>query len=243
MVRRHIAVVALIAAGTAIGCGGGGDARTAKRDTTRGAAPTPATQVVAIPRAALRRCAALAPRRDIPVLCPTRLPSARWFDRYQTLAEGRSQYLTDLQTRPEGSGAAFHVLAGGRRGRFPLTTTQDGKWPVDTPPPSRSCCAAPGDLGLIGARPGKEHGTFAPVRLKLLRRTTVDGRPALLLRVAGYPNGGVHGGHLAIVWNQGDNGYTLSMHFAERTRLEVQQEAVVVQAAIAMSRFTARDAA
>jgi hypothetical protein len=239
MVRRHV-VMAVIVVGTAAGCGGG-DSGAAKTSPARTAAPpTPTEQLPRVPRLVVQRCAALAPRRDIPVLCPTRLPKARWFVRYQTLADGRLEYLTDLETKPQGSGDPFHVLVGGRRGRFSLKTTTDGEWPVDAPVPSPTCCATtPRDLDLIGARQGKQPDTWEPVRLKLRRRTTVARHAALLLMAAGYPDGGIHGGHLAVVWNQGDDGYVLSMHFAEHNkRAPSEQEAVLLQAAAGMSGFT-----
>jgi hypothetical protein len=136
-VRRNV-VVALIALGAAAGCAAGAGSR---------AAAAPDEQLAAVPGPVVRRCAALAPRRSIAALCPTRLPKEAWFVRYSSLAHGRDEYLTDLRTRPAGSGAAFHVLAGGRRGRFPLATTANGEWPVDVPAPSATCCARPHDLG------------------------------------------------------------------------------------------------
>jgi hypothetical protein len=60
----------------------------------------------------------------------------------------------------------------------------------------------------------------------------------LLPRVADYPDGGVHGGHLAVVWNQGQAGYALSTHFAEHSRRS-QRQAALLRAATTMSRFTA----
>jgi hypothetical protein len=191
---------------------------------------------VPLPRAELRRCAALAPRRAVRVLCPTALPTADWFVRYQTLRGGRSEYLTSLETRPAGSGTAFHALAGGRRKRFSLAT-RAGAWPMNI--------GLARDLGLVGAKPlnpGQPPGHEHRVRPKLLRRTTVRRNPALLLAVARYPDGGVHGGHLAVVWNQGDDGYTLSLHFTARgARHRAQQQSVLVRAAAAMSRFPAGD--
>jgi hypothetical protein len=172
----------------------------------------------------------------MPVLCPTRLPNARRFARYQTLADNRSEYLTDLQ----GSGDPFHVLAGGRLGRFSLATTTDGQWPVEVPAPSATCCAAQRDLGLIGARPSKKADTWESVRLRLVRRATVAQQDALVLKAADYPDGGVHGGHLIVIWNQGNNGYGLSMHFnASSQRTRDEQVAVLVQAATVMSEFPA----
>lgn len=192
----------------------------------------------ALPASAVARCAALTARRDVPVLCPARLPAARWYVRYQTLRGGRAEYLTNLDTKPSLSGDPFHVLAGGRRGRFSLATA-GSKWPVDTD--------LERDLGLVGAlplKPGQPGDTKArPVRLTLLRRAAVNRHRALLLQVAGYPKGGVHGGHLAVVWNQGRDGYALSLHFAERSvRPRSEQEALLLASAAAMSRFRPADA-
>ena len=157
-------------------------------------------------------------------LCPQRVTPGRWVVRHGTLRRGRREYLCDLETRPFGSGAVFHVLAGGRAGRFPLATTASGFWPRD-PRLVR-------DLGLVGARPLEPGQTVEErVRLRLVRRTTVAGDAALLLRVAGYPDGGVHGGHLAVVWNRGAAGYVLSMHFNGPAR-----EGALLRAAAAMSR-------
>lgn len=223
----------LVVTAAVAGCGdrrdGGGDANSEEARAVEG-------RLVALPNTAVKRCAALAPRRSIPVLCPTRLPTARWYVRYQTLRSGRFEYLTNLDTKPAGSGDPFHVLAGGRRGRFSLKSIA-GRWPVDADL-SR-------DLGLVGTKPLKpgQRWDEQPVRLKLRRHAKVTRHPALLLKVADYPDGGVHGGHLAVVWNQGRNGYALSLHFAERSkRKRAEQEAVLLEAATAMSRFSTDDA-
>ena len=156
--------------------------------------------------------------------------------RYQTLATGRQHYLTNFDTRPHGSGDPFHVLAGGRRGRFSLDV-KAGKWPAEQDTPR--------DLSLIGAtalKPGQGWEDQQRVPLTLLRRATVGGQPALLLRASQYPTGGVHGGHLAVVWNQGGNGYALSMHFQDDSpRSETERQAALLEAATAMSGFDAGD--
>ena len=191
----------------------------------------------ALPASVVQRCAELAPRRDVAVLCPARLTAARWYVRYQTLRSGRMEYLTNLDTKPDGSGDPFHVLAGGRRGRFSLRS-EGGRWPADA--------SLDRDLGLVGAlplKPGRRgDAEQRPVRPTLLRRATVGEHPGLLLRIADYPVGGVHGGHLAAVWNQGRDGYVLSLHFAERSlRPRAEQEAVLLAAAAAMSNFGGSD--
>lgn len=212
------------------GCGDRQDEGAAANSEEAGAVEG---QLVALSDRAVRRCAALAPQRAIPVLCPTRLPTARWYVRYQTLRGGRLEYLTNFDTKPVGSGDPFHVLAGGRRGRFTLKSIA-GRWPVDT--------NLPRDLGLVGAKPlkpGQRWDKQRPVRPKLRRHVKVTRHPALLLKVADYPDGGVHGGHLAVVWNQGRDGYVLSLHYGERSqRPRAEQEAVLLGAATAMSRFS-----
>lgn len=236
MVSSRVVVALVAAGGLAVGCGGHGgqgDATTSRRPATL----TAVDHLVSLPAATVRRCVALAPRRDIPVLCPTRLPKARWYVAHQTLRGGRNQYLTDLETKPGGAGDPSHVLAGGRRGRFSLETT-NAKWPVDT--------RLPRDLGLVGAKPlkpGQRHDEQRRVRLKLVGRSSLGKHPALLLKVTDYPDGGVHSGHLAIIWNEGNHGYTLSLHFAEPSKHDGDdQEALIVQIAAAMSRFTVDDA-
>jgi hypothetical protein len=225
-------MVALLTAGTAMGwaCGEAGRPATPPEGSHR-----TAVGAVASSRQVVRRCAALSPTRDIPVLCPTRLPHAGWVVRSQTLERGAGEYLLDLESRPRVPGEPTHVLAGGRRGRFSLETTADDRWPVRVPRPGTTCCSgARRDLGLIGATEGREPGTWTPVRLEVRRRTTVAGHPALLMTVASFPDGGVHGGHLAVVWNQRQAGYALSIHFDGGDDRE--QEALLLESAGAMSR-------
>ncbi|WP_028060509.1 hypothetical protein [Candidatus Solirubrobacter pratensis] len=126
-----------------------------------------------------------------------------------------------------------HVLVGGRLARFSLETTQEAMWPVHVPAPSETCCATPGDLGLVGAQPGQRPGTFTPVRLKLVRRATVATHPALVLKAQGFPTGGIHGGHVIVVWNQHGHGYVLSMHAHDADQT---QQAVALWMADGMSR-------
>jgi hypothetical protein len=94
----------------------------------------------------------------------------------------------------------------------------------------------PATSASSGPEEGERAGTFAPVRLRLRRRAAVARHPALLLTVAGFPAGGIHGGHVAVVWNQGSDGYVLSMHFGEHAGLSGRaQESAVLEAATSMS--------
>ena len=121
-------------------------------------------------------------------------------------AHGPCAYLADYETRPAGSGEAFHVLAGGRCAAFSLKTS-GGRWPAALPA-QRPGVAADDMLGLIGSKPLRpgQPGT-APherIRPRVVRGAWVAGHRALLLAVAGYEQGGgVHGGHTAAVWSEG----------------------------------------
>lgn len=176
--------------------------------------------------------------------CPAALPAAGWTIRYRSLVDGPSAYLVDYETRGSSkrAGAAFHVLAGGRTPVFDLSVTRTRAWPVRADPPSATCCnTRPTDLALVGARRGERRGFWYPVRLRSLRRTTVAGHRALLLRAAGFPGGGIHGGHLVVVWNQDGTGSVMSMHFRSPERLTtMQRQDALLAAAAAMSRLPAR---
>lgn len=72
--------------------------------------------------------------------------------------------------------------------------------------------------------------------MTVLRRVAVRSHPALLLRAASHPGGGVHGGHVAVVWNQRRHGYVFSIHAAHTGRITPQDEAVALDGAEAMAR-------
>jgi hypothetical protein len=160
-----------------------------------------------------RACTALAASERIAVLCPTWLPSTRTgAERYAGFSmsqadfeRGACQYLTQISYTGSGAGRTvpFHILFGGRCEPFPLKTRQ-GHWP------------ARGNLGRDLRLTNRVRTPGRPdtiVRPKVVYRATVRRRPALVLQVAPYPDGGIHGGHYAIVWNRGDAGYALSLHY------------------------------
>jgi hypothetical protein len=158
--------------------------------------------LVPLPAAAVRSCEALARTREVPVRCPAALAAADRTIRYRSLVAGPAAYLVDYETRGSSkpAGAAFHVLAGGRTPGFDLSVTRTGAWPVRADPPSATYChTRPTDMALVGARRGERRGLWYPVRLRSLRRTTVAGHQALLLQAAGFPSGGIHGGHMVVV--------------------------------------------
>lgn len=226
----HRLALAAAVAGLA-GCGGR-DANPPIPATGDATQPAAAATLRSAPEDVAATCRALARWRTLAVLCPTRLPRGRWTVSHPTLRDGRCAYLLDLNARPFGRTIPFHALAGGRCGSWPLTTG-GGRWPAGPP--------LADDLGLIGAkplRPGQPGATTPiPVRPRVLRRVVIAGHRGLVVQAAIYPEGGVHGGHIAAIWNQGTAGYVLSLHFTERPHAATPNwEQTVIDAAEAMSR-------
>jgi hypothetical protein len=152
-----------------------------------------------------QRCAQVAREVRIPVRCPSGLPGVGpWHFEHLNFGADRREWLMDLAGPAPGRGA-FHLLIGARDGPWDLRTTA-ARWPRDM---SRG-----DDLRLVGAEPLQPGGSSTPrlVRPRALKRTRVARHPALLLRVADYPAGGLHGGHLAVVWNQDGLGHLASVH-------------------------------
>ena len=78
-------------------------------------------------------------------------------------------------------------------------------------------------------------GNLDPVPPRVLRHIHVGEHPGLLLQEATYPNGGVHGGHIAAIWKQDGNGYVLSLHFTEPTHAPTASwQQMVIRAADTM---------
>ncbi len=152
-----------------------------------------------------QRCAQVAREVRIPVRCPSGLPGVGpWHFEHLNFGAGSREWLLDLAGPAPGRGA-FHLLIGARDGPWDLRTAAD-RWPRGM---SRG-----DDLRLVGAEALQPGDSFTPrlVRPRALTRTRVARHPALLLRVADYPAGGLHGGHLAVVWNQEGLGHLASLH-------------------------------
>jgi hypothetical protein len=58
---------------------------------------------------------------------------------------------------------------------------------------------------------GKTYIAQLPARV--VRHDRLNGTPALVLTAPAYPEGGLNGGHLIILWNTRGHGYFISLHF------------------------------
>jgi len=143
--------------------------------------------------AELRSCRRELQGKRVQIACPTLLPTPGGFERPRQFGHGACESLLNFE--PAGarlrSGSVFHLLVGARCGPVSLATVRQ-RWPVDV--------TLRPDLRLIGNRSALPGGReSAAVRLTVLRRTEINGRPALILRNPSYPDGGIHGGHLTVL--------------------------------------------
>jgi hypothetical protein len=147
------------------------------------------------------------------VRCPSWLPAPSRRDGSPAFAVGNRDldgtdcsYLTELHLRSgDPAHYPFHVWFGGRCRPFELRA-KAGRWPAR---PRRT-----GFLGLVGTAP-ERPGRPPRGRLvwpRVVAATAVHGRMALVLAVEPFPRGGLHGGHYAVVWNEGGDGYAISAH-------------------------------
>ena len=196
MVAR-VRVVVFTAIAMLAGCGG------AEPDT-----PTADTRAAST--VFTRECVREAGTVTIAVLCPSRLPTGG-FETPRNYGDAPRSYLLNLE--PSGfrnrAGAIFHLLVGGTSRPWDLRT-RGGRWPASVSAPRSG-----EDLRLVGTRdliPGQSEADRKRVSLRVLRSARVGVAPALVLRNPPYPTGGIHGGHVSVVWNTGGAGYVVTGH-------------------------------
>lgn len=157
-----------------------------------------------------QQCAEEAGSVAVAVLCPARLPLGG-FESPRNYGDAPCTYLINLEPRGmlKRAGAVFHLLFGGTCRPWNLRT-QDGRWPAVP-----STARAGDDLRLIGSTsltPGQTEAARERVGLRVLHGSRIGSAPALVLRNAPYPVGGIHGGHISIVWNVDGAGYAVTGH-------------------------------
>ena len=106
-----------------------------------------------------------------------------------------------------------HLVLGGQRPPFSMAGAAGEKWPR---PGERRPVEQLG-LPRIITTPQQGGGNYVAQRpARIIRHTTIHARPALVLVAPPYPDGGFMGGHIIILWNQGEHGYLLSFHYNGR---------------------------
>jgi hypothetical protein len=69
----------------------------------------------------------------------------------------------------------------------------------------------PRPFDLARPQPDRRLGIL---RATVIRHAEVRGAPAVVMRAPPYPRGGVHGGHVIVLWNAAGRGRVVSLHFA-----------------------------
>lgn len=163
-----------------------------------------------------------------PVLCPTRWPPHGGVGqpKLTTFARTADAYLLNTENGFRRRGAhVLHLLLGGQRRAF-------------GPGPSRVDRALRLATRTVSI-PMADGGSFVQERpARRIRRARVHGIPATVLKAPPYPQGGIHGGHVLVVWNEGGHGYLVSAHGTRMT----QRALIEVTLAIARSTGPARGA-
>jgi hypothetical protein len=138
------------------------------------------------------------------VLCPTRWPHrlrSRVEDGRDLTRPGFAGYLGTFNDPAFHTADLGHIILGGERRPFSLSGRRGARWP------RRGQAKPDPGSGFVG-------------RIHVVRRSTVGSDPALVVRTMPYPAGGIHGGHVVVLWNHGGHGYFVSLHFAGLPRAE-----------------------
>jgi hypothetical protein len=129
-----------------------------------------------------------------------------------------------------------HLIFGGQRPTFSLRGTIGQAWP------------RPGErlpvqqLGIPRLRtiPLQGGGTFVQQRPpRVVAHVTVRAHPGLVLAAAPYPLGGIMGGHVLVLWNEGGHGYLVSLHYDSRSRSHSFSRSQRIEAALTVARSSA----
>jgi hypothetical protein len=193
--------------------------------------------VVAAPPSLRQACRDITGHAQVPVLCPSVLPeNGGGFERATVFDSSSCSYLLNLEPRGvrRSQGTLFHVLFGGRCPAWQLPTTGPGStWPTRS---------VDNDLRLVGTepRPGAPSDRQPIAPLEVLATTEIGGRRAIVVRSRPYPLGGIHGGHLGVIWNASGHGYALTAHAIGTDRPHATRTAVRTLRAVAESMQPAR---
>jgi hypothetical protein len=150
-------------------------------------------------------CREAAVGATFPVACPTEWPATGRPSKVGLRLFGSDTgYLLEAQTGFGSHSPVFHVLLGGQDQPFPPGFEGGGKQLRVTTrrvtTPIHKGGEATGRLFVV-ERPTRRVGT-----------TRIHRQPAAILRAPPYPQGGIHGGHSIVMWNENGHGYLVSAH-------------------------------
>jgi hypothetical protein len=138
----------------------------------------------------------------VPVLCPTRWPSpsGRGAPKARLFEERSDVYLINVENGfSRRGGHVFHLMVGGQAEPF-------GRWPAGVDPGLRVTTRKV----TIPQRGGGSFVQQLPARRIATAR--VHGVRAAVIQEPPYPAGGLHGGHVVVLWSEAGHGYLVSVH-------------------------------
>ncbi len=200
-------VLSVLLAGTVPSAAVRAQPATAGLDRVSAAIPLGST-----PKAVTAFCRERARLGKFDVLCPTRYPLAR---DSQVVGSGSAVLGPSFYWASFNDAAGFdedngHLIFGGQRPPFSLAGSLGATWPR----PGQAQPVRQLGLPRLFTTPIQGGGIYVARRPARIRaRTTVAGRPALILLAPPYPEGGFMGGHVIVLWNREQHGYMLSFHF------------------------------
>jgi hypothetical protein len=154
------------------------------------------------PAAVRHECAQRADYSVYRTSCPTRWPvrrgSATRLD--AAIVRGPSQWWASFDDPAFGRPDGGHAIIGGQKTPFSLVGEIGATWPRP---------GEPSVLPLLHLR-----------SLRIARRATVGGTPALVLVAPPYPGGGMNGDHVLVAFNFEGHGAFVSLHFGGSTQAQ-----------------------
>jgi hypothetical protein len=183
----------------------------------------PASSLPPAPPGVTVACREAAKTETFEVRCPTRWPAGGRRASLRSIGVANG-YLLETGAGLGERDPVFHVIVGGQRRPFRPGFEGDGRALRVT----TRRVAVPVIRGARGGATGRVFISERPTR----RVGWVDlhGARGALLRAPAYPQGGIHGGHSIVMWNQGGHGYLVSTHSERSTRTAARMAIALARA-------------
>jgi hypothetical protein len=214
------AAVAAVAAASAVVLMDSSDSPSSRSGSSRTSGA--GARLARAPTAITNACAQAATSVAFPVLCPARWPPprGRGARTARIFEKATDVYLIDAANGfSHRGGHVFHLLVGGQRRPF-------RHWPTGVDPRLRITTRKV----TIPIQGGGQFVQQLPARR--IASARVHGVRADVLHEPPYPAGGLHGGHLVVLWNEDGHGYLASVHGERLSRR------ALISIALTMARST-----
>jgi hypothetical protein len=191
------------------------------------------------PRAVTAACKQRAMLGHFPVLCPRSYPLTSQSAVTITTTQFRAPSSYWIETNDAAGFAADddgHLIFGGQRPTFSLRGAVGQTWPR----PGERFPVQQLGIPRLMTIPLQGGGTFAQQRPpRVVAHVTVRAHRGLVLAAPPYPLGGIMGGHVLVLWNEGGHGYLVSLHYGSRSQGHSFSRSQRIEAALTVARSSA----